>query len=87
MAKVKKRTAAKQDVRYIYLGPTVLAAGLVQNRVYQSGIEEAFKLAAEKYPLVRQLVVPVSQLDAAKAAMRTKGTPQYLALQQIGGRK
>lgn len=78
---------AENTVRYIYLGPTVLAAGLVQNRVYQSGIDEAFKLAEERFPLVRQLVVPVDKLDAAKAAMRTKGTPQYLALQQIGGKK
>jgi len=65
----------------------VLAAGLVQNRVYIGAQDEVFKLAEERFPLVRQLVVPVGKLDATKAAMHTKGTPQYLALQQIGGKK
>ncbi len=69
----------------MYIGPNVRKHGLVQYRVYRGDISSVFGELSKTYSLIRQLVVPLSDIATAKAKMETPGTPQYLACQQILG--
>ena len=44
-----------------------------------------FKPLKEKYSLIGVLLVPISEITAAKVRMSTKGSAEWLAVQQLTG--
>lgn len=81
MAK-KAKTMAEQ---VMYIGPSVRSLGLVSNRLYRGDYTLLLADLIEKYPLVERLIVPVSEINSAKARMKQTGTAEYLAAVQIAG--
>lgn len=79
---VKKKAVSE---RFIYLGPNLLKFGLQKYQVFIGGKPQAIDELSEKYPLIHQLIVRVEKLSEAEKAMNKKGTPIYMALQQIIG--
>ena len=73
--------------RYMYVGKSITKAGLLRFQVFRGGKPAIIETLKEKYPLIEQLFVPIAEIDKARAAVETKGTPLYLANQQIGGEK
>ena len=73
--------------RYMYVGKSITKAGLLRFQVFRGGKPAIIETLKEKYPLIDQLFVPIADIDKARAAVETKGTPLYLANQQIGGGK
>lgn len=73
--------------RYMYVGKSITKAGLLRFQVFRGGKPAIIETLKEKYPLIEQLFVPIAEIDKARADVETKGTPLYLANQQIGGEK
>ena len=84
----KFKTYALSDMpvdRYMYVGKSITKAGLLRWQVFRGGKPAIVETLKEKYPLIEQLFVPIAEIDKARAAIETKGTPLYLANQQIAG--
>lgn len=81
MAK-KAKTMALQ---VMYIGPSVRSLGLVSGRLYRGDYTVLLADLIKKYPLVERLIVPVSEINSAKARMKETGTAEYLAAVQIAG--
>lgn len=71
--------------RYMYVGKSITRAGLLQGQVFHGGKPAVIETLKEKYPLIEQLFVPIAEIDKAREAVETKGTPLYLANRQIVG--
>lgn len=71
--------------RYMYVGKSIIRAGLLHGQVFIGGKPAVLETLKEKYPLIEQLFVPIGEIDKAREAAATKGTPLYLANQQIIG--
>ncbi len=71
--------------RYMYVGKSISKAGLLRWQVFLGGKPAVIETLKEKYPLIEQLFVPITEIDKARQAVATKGTPLYLANQQIAG--
>lgn len=90
MTKKSKSYAASDTPveRYMYMGKSIIRAGLFHGQVFRGGKPAVLETLKEKYPLIEQLFVPIGEIDEAWEAVETKGTPLYLANQQIvGGEK
>ena len=84
----KFKTFALGDMpvdRYMYVGKSITKAGLLRWQVFRGGKPAIIETLKEKYPLIEQLFVPIAEIDKAREAVVTKGTPLYLANQQITG--
>lgn len=74
--------------RYMYVGRSIIKAGLLRWQVFRGGKPTIVETLKAEYPLIEQLFVPLAEIDKARAAVETKGTPLYIANQQIiGGEK
>lgn len=90
MGKKEREAAvmAPKDESYMYIGQSLLSAGLLKNQVFRGGKPAMLDSLKEKYPLIEQLFVPIARIDNAMAEVKTKGTVLYLANQQLlGGEK
>lgn len=67
---------AEQEVRLIYVGPTLPKGQLKANVVFvgtRSAIEAELAEALEKFPPIKSLLVPVENLASAKNKINTSG--------------
>lgn len=85
MATKKETVQVKKPERFIYLGPNLLKAGLQKYQVFKGDKTDVVQTLKEKYSLIEQLFVPISEMNKAMQAIQTKGTPAFLAYQQITG--
>ena len=77
-AQTKPQTADNQqeEVKLVYIGPSLPKAMLKSNRILAGTREEIKKELAEvleKFPLVEKLLVPVEELAEKKDKVRTAG--------------
>ncbi len=84
-AKPETATAAKAEGRYMYIGPNRLKDGLRSKQVFKGMPEALIAPLAEKYPSVKRLFVDVEKLAPAMEQAKRKGTPLFLAYQEIMG--
>lgn len=72
----------------IYIGPNLLPQGLKRFTIYKDGVPtgqlEGWRKA---FPHIGRLFVPVRDMDRAVADSKRKGTPVYMAYQEIERRK
>lgn len=67
---------ASVTVKLIYIGPNLPKAMLQSNKVFEGTAEEIDKELAnilEKFPLVKKMLVPISELAEKKDKVRTAG--------------
>lgn len=77
-------TSEQKTKRLIYLGPNLLEKGLQTFKIFKGGIPENIIQPIEKeFPLINQLFAEVAEMNSVLVAIKTKGTPRYLAYQQI----
>lgn len=60
--------AAKETVTKCYIGPSAL--GINSGTIYNAGLPPALERAIEEYPIIKNLVVPLSGLPAANTALK-----------------
>lgn len=77
-AQTKPQTADNQqeEVKLVYIGPSLPKAMLKSNRILAGTREEIKKELAEvleKFPIVEKLLVPVEELAEKKDKVRTAG--------------
>lgn len=75
-------TKAETLVKHLYVGPNVYKYGLFTNQVYSGNIARIEEMKSD-YPLISQLFAPLDKISEYQAAVNTKGTPRYLAVQQL----
>ena len=68
---------------YVYIGANRLTDGLKCNTVYRGYPKELVEQAGAKYANIARLFVPIEQLEKARGAVRRKGTPLYLAWDEM----
>ena len=85
MARTKMAEATKRESQVMYIGPNMRELGRVNGRVYRGDCSIFFKPLKEKYSLIGVLLVPISEITAAKVRMSTKGSAEWLAVQQLTG--
>ena len=69
--------ATEDTEQFIYIGPTLPAGQLKRNTIFagsRESVEEALKDVIEKFPLVRKMIVPISDLAEKKQRIKTAGT-------------
>lgn len=76
-----KETAAT----VIYIGPNILLKGLKKYTVYKTVPTELIAEQEKAFPAIGRLFVDVDALGDAMNDVTTKGTPLYLAFQEITG--
>lgn len=67
---------ASETVKLIYIGPNLPKAMLQSNKIFEGTPEEVDKELAkvlEKFPLVKKMLVPISELAEKKDKVRTAG--------------
>lgn len=72
----EKANTASETVKLIYIGPNLPKAMLQCNKIFEGTAEEIDKELAnvlEKFPLVRKMLVPISELAEKKDKVRTAG--------------
>lgn len=74
-----KTTAQAPAVPVMYIGPNVLSKGLKTNTVYKQEPAELIAALQEEFKTINRLFVPVTELTQAMADLKQKGTPIYLA--------
>ena len=68
--------AVKTAVKLIYIGPNLPKAMLPCNKIFEGTdkeIEEELSFILEKFPLVRKMLVPISELTDKKDKVKTTG--------------
>lgn len=75
-------TKAETPTKHLYVGPNVYKYGLFTNQIYSGNIARIEEMKSD-YPLISQLLAPLDKISEYQAAVNTKGTPQYLAVQQL----
>ena len=69
-------TANEQTVKLIYIGPNLPKAMLQCNRIFEGTEEEIDKelsFILEKFPLVKKMLVPTTELAEKKDKVKTAG--------------
>ena len=61
--------------KLIYVGPSLRRAQLMRHQIFIGGYPSKMDELEETCPHIRSLFVPISQLETAEKAVRTKGTP------------
>lgn len=74
-------TTAKKAT--VYVGPNRLTEGLKQYTIYRGDVTDLVNSYTGKYKNISRLFVPVTELDAAMAAIKKQGTPLYLAFNEV----
>ena len=72
----EKANTTSETVKLIYIGPNLPKAMLQCNKIFEGTTEEIDKELAnvlEKFPLVRKMLVPISELAEKKDKVRTAG--------------
>ena len=72
----EKANTTSETVKLIYIGPNLPKAMLQCNKIFEGTAEEIEKELAnvlEKFPLVRKMLVPISELAEKKDKVRTAG--------------
>lgn len=68
--------SAAERVKLVYVGPTLPKGQLKQNTIFigtQQEIEKELGTVLAKYPIAKNLLVPVASLAAAKVKVKTPG--------------
>lgn len=61
--------------KLIYVGPSLRHAQLMRHQIFIGGYPAKADEIEKTCPNIRQLFVPIAQLETAEKAVRTKGTP------------
>lgn len=68
--------SAAERVKLVYIGPTLPKGQLKQNTIFigtQQEIEKELEKVLAKYPICKNLLVPVASLATAKVKIKTPG--------------
>ena len=71
----------------IYTGPNILAFALMKFQVFRGGLPQYVLRAIEKIPEIRELIVPVSELESMRQKINRPGTNEsrlYYSVQVEG---
>lgn len=72
----------KADGKVMYLGPTI--SGVVKHGdVFEDGLPKKLEKVAEKKPIVKNLIVPLSEILEVKRAIDQEGTAEAVAFDKI----
>ena len=81
-----EQAAACDEVRQVmYIGPNRLREGLRKTQVFKGYPKDLVERMKEKYPHIGRLFVDVGKLAEAMEETRRKGTPLFLAHQEVLG--
>lgn len=83
---LKNKTAIAENNAiscFIYIGPNLHKYGLEQNTIFKMYPANLLGDLESKIPLLKQLFVKPSEVLAKQRAVLVKGTPEYLAQNQI----
>ncbi len=73
----KRKAAARQETgkteTVMYIGPTIRNV-VTTGTLYNNGLPESLRKEAEKQPVIRNLIVPVSELAAAQKELAVPGS-------------
>lgn len=72
----------KSESPVMYLGPTIRSV-VKHGAVFNGGIPGRLEKLAEGKPIVKQLIVPLSDIVRAKTAIDTEGTVEAVAYDKI----
>lgn len=61
--------------KLIYVGPSLRHAQLIRHQIFIGGYPAKVDEIEKSCPNIRELFVPIDQLETAEKAVRTKGTP------------
>lgn len=61
--------------KLIYVGPSLRHAQLMRHQIFIGGYPAKADEIEKSCPNIRELFVPIDQLETAEKAVRTKGTP------------
>lgn len=61
--------------KLIYVGPSLRHAQLMRHQIFIGGYPAKADEIEKTCPNIRELFVPIAQLETAEKAVRTKGTP------------
>lgn len=82
----QEQAAADGEVRQVmYIGPNRLREGLRTTQVFKGYPKDLVERMKEKYPHIGRLFVDIEKLAEATEAVQRKGTPLFLAYQEILG--
>lgn len=73
---VKTANTQPETVKLIYIGPNLPKAMLPCNKIFEGTdkeIEEELSFIIDKFPLVRKMLVPISELADKKDKVKTTG--------------
>lgn len=72
----------KEYEQVMYMGPAI--RGIVKNgAVFTAGIPKKLEKLAEKKPIIRQLIIPLSEIVQAKKDLDTEGSVTSAAYDRI----
>ncbi|SMF88155.1 hypothetical protein SAMN05661091_4144 [Paenibacillus uliginis N3/975] len=82
-----KVEVAAEPEQLIYIGPSIRmnGVGIRTNQVFIGGHPEYFKALYAEYPLIKNLFVPVDQLQESLKQIKQTGTALNTALQSLKG--
>ena len=83
---IKNKIVGVADKAVMYIGPTVINRGLIENRVYRDGIPDHIKDLVSKYPVLNMLFAPIEKVHDYTVAKSKSGTPQNIAVKLLKGR-
>ncbi len=74
----------EENKQVMYMGPTI--RGVVRNgAVFSGGIPKSLEKMAEKKPIIKNLIVPLSEIVQVKKDVDTEGTVAAVAYNRISG--
>ena len=72
----------EENKQVMYMGPTI--RGVVRNgAVFSGGIPKSLEKMAEKKPIIKNLIVPLSEIVQVKKDVDTEGTVAAVAYNRI----
>jgi len=72
----------KENEQVMYMGPAI--RGIVKNgAVFTAGIPKKLEKLAEKKPIIRKLIIPLSEIVQAKKDLDTEGSVTSAAYDRI----
>jgi hypothetical protein len=77
----KRIQPAQNDDTLVYIGPNIISVGLQQFAVYREGIPAFIQPKVAECPDLKEMFVPISQLNSARRALSRQGSQlraQYL---------
>ncbi|RAV18829.1 hypothetical protein [Paenibacillus contaminans] len=67
----------------VYLGPNIQGGRLLQSTVFRTEVPQYLHPLLESQPAVAELIVPVQDMAAVQARIKTAGTAENVAYNQI----